>query len=52
MSETPIEIALCSHAILENEFIEIEDTLKDNPARSTTRCATAIRVCASMLVLC
>jgi len=29
MSETPIEIALCSHAILENEFIEIEDTLKD-----------------------
>ncbi|MCY0096246.1 histidine kinase dimerization/phosphoacceptor domain -containing protein [Hoeflea ulvae] len=29
MTETPIETALCSHAILEEEFIEIEDTLND-----------------------
>ncbi|MDF1609747.1 histidine kinase dimerization/phosphoacceptor domain -containing protein [Hoeflea sp. YIM 152468] len=29
MRETPIETSLCSHAILEDEFIEIEDTMKD-----------------------
>lgn len=29
MRETPIETAICSHAILEEEFLEIEDTLKD-----------------------
>ena len=29
MRETPIENAICSHAILEEEFLEVEDTMKD-----------------------
>ncbi|NUB43490.1 ATP-binding protein [Fertoebacter nigrum] len=37
--ETPLDTSLCAHAILEEEFLEIEDTLADQRTASNPLCA-------------
>ncbi len=39
--ETPLETSLCSHAILEEPFVEIPDTLKDPRMADNPRCASS-----------
>ncbi|SFH36808.1 Two-component sensor histidine kinase, contains HisKA and HATPase domains [Palleronia marisminoris] len=36
--ETPIETSICSHVILEPDFVEIPDTLEDNRMRDNPLC--------------
>ena len=37
--ETPLETSICSHAILEQDFVEIPDTLSDARMRDNALCA-------------
>ncbi len=37
-SETPLETSICAHAILENDFVEIEDTLADDRMADNPLC--------------
>jgi two-component sensor histidine kinase len=36
--ETPLDTSICSHVILENEFVEIPDTLKDRRMQDNALC--------------
>ncbi|RAK19680.1 two-component sensor histidine kinase [Salipiger aestuarii] len=38
--ETPLETSICSHAILESEFVEIEDTLQDSRMKDNPLCTS------------